>query len=370
MENFEDVLRKIPVLRERFIGQKNRLIKLYASEVGYDEVHVEFLFDDLLAFLDGFEILQKKMSLEWRKKERFYDQWGDTKIARAPWGKVLICSPGNSVIPLIPIFIISFCAMGNGLVLVPSRKSIKTATLLINIMKDIVSSLNWDFSVIMKNSAFSLWDTVGSEQINLLYFQGSSSSRHDIYSNCISKGIDLIYEGEGNQITIIEDLEESKINDVADILIRSKKFCRGQLCTSPCVVFIHSLELSRLLENGIKLGDHIVVDLSDEIVRELLAQPPASEILYFISYSDFDTLISFLRINYRYGLQVTLFSGRPELLENKIINLLQISRLVVNKDPTYQNSLLPWGGYRQSGFSQVLNFLEKASRTVVVERGS
>ena len=358
----------MPILKKELIENKHKLMDVYTKEVGYTFGDVNLLFEDLIKFITGFEKLWSKMLKVWFSEESFYNDWENAKLSRAPWGKVLICSPYNSVIPLIPIFIISFCSMGNEVILVPSRKSMNTTILLFDILKKVFATLDWDFRLILKEEGYSLWKIIESQNVNLLYYQGSSKSRSDIYNNCINLGVDLIYEGEGNQVTIIEDPIDSDLHDLVNILVTSKKFCNGQLCTTPNIIFIQSSKINAFLQSNESVArENIVYNLMDEKVRKLLNLAPCTNELFLVEYDNFDILLQFLRINYKYGLQVTLFSQRPEPLQNKILKVIQTSRLVINKDPTYQNSLLPWGGYRYSGLSRVQNFLEKGVKTVVIE---
>lgn len=101
----------------------------------------------------------------------------------------------------------------------------------------------------LRNWKFSLWEQGGetaiknyvSDNLELLFFQGSSRNRNDIYKCCVENGVDLIYEGEGNIITIVDNYTRSSDSEFSlDHLKSVKKFCNGQLCTTPFLYFVQS----------------------------------------------------------------------------------------------------------------------------------
>lgn len=49
---------------------------------------------------------------------------------------------------------------------------------------------------------------------------------------------------------------------------------------------------------------------------------------------------------YKFGLQVSIFSDTPHVVESFVLRNIHVSRVTINKNPTYQNSLIPWGGIK------------------------
>lgn len=85
-----------------------------------------------------------------------------------------------------------------------------------------------------------------------------------------------------------------------------------------------------------------------------------------MAYNDLNYVLHLLKTYWKYGLQISLFTKSKNTID-KIKREIHVGRITININPTYQNSLLPWGGYKLSGFSYVMNFLEKATKPVIIE---
>jgi len=396
-----------------FLGKlknaKEELINLYARETHYKLEDIKILWRDLETFLNNFEKLLSYTKKLWKTEEEMYCNWESVKILRVPWGKILYFAPSNSIIPLLPIISYVFTYMGNELTLVPSRKTVKTA---IKIYEIINPLLNYKLKIYTRGGKAAIEEYVKAKKVDLVYFQGSSKNKFDIYTACLSSNVDIIFEGEGNTLVIIDETIDS-LEQVAKIIFNSKLFCNGQLCTTPNVVFIQDSifdpfiseykklipkgycvrlinsnaekKIKNLLNNlrnrtynwylsceignsqGIPIG--IFVLHTRELIKEFINREIFSPILLTAPYKNHYELLKLIQgIEYDYGLQISIFSKENNLLD-KLAKVLKIFRVTWNLNPVYQNSLLPWGGYKRSGHSFPENFLNKAVRKVLIERG-
>jgi len=349
---------------------KESIIQINSEETGYDLQDIELLWSDLENYLLNCHFLYEKSTRSWSKNSTLYQTWEEnSKHLRLPWGKVLVCTPSNSIIPLLPIIITSFCSVGNQLILAPSRKVLRTAEFILNHIQPILTKNNWKISLFKGGGEAALDEYIENSKVDLLYFQGSSKNRVSVYTKCISNGIEIIFEGEGNQVTVIDEIPASQsIVKVAKTICDAKMMCKGQLCTSPNVVFINENIADSLIEAYKKLTEDYREYKLDEI-KSLINSESFSQVLNFAEYSVLEEVVDNLKSNYKYGLQISVFGNKTDDLEKYLLSEIHFSRLTVNMNPTIQNSLLPWGGFRKSGYSPVVNFFEKATKNIIIEYG-
>lgn len=403
----------ISKIKTKLIERKKIIISTFKEETLYEIEDIELLWKDLLYFIDNFLILTSKTKKKWFETSRFYHTWEQhSEYKRIPWGKVLICSPGNAPVPLILIILLSFVAVGNEVILCPSRKTKKTARLLYDILDSEIGD-KCIMSFYGNGGRSALQEFVESGKVDLLYFQGGSKFRDSVYNIAYSNGVEVIFEGEGNVVAIIgDDINKKEIKEVTEKLLKSKTFCAGQMCTSPNTIFVHkdiSEDVKNIYNNISKsfgfiplMNDKQIDWLKRFINEEIknnninkiypenysnnLGIKPAlieisnlmetetdylntelfSPLAFYIKYEDIDNVIKLLKNKWKYGLQVSLFSHNQKLL-TKIEKATILARLTINITPIYQNSLLPWGGYKLSGFSFVEDFLEKATKPIIIE---
>jgi len=391
-----------------FSHPKEVIISTFINETSYPMEDVHMLWQDMIKFIENFLDLKNEVLTMWGKESILYRKWKiNSTYAREAWGRVLICSPGNAPIPLIPIMLLSFSAMGNEIILCPSRKTLKTAKLLYEcINRYIGNKINITFYD--KGCKNAISEFVETGKVHLLYFQGGSKFRNEIYSIAYSNGVDVIFEGEGNVVAIVD--EDCIIEDAVKNLSRSKKFCGGQICTSPNVIFVHNRVLNTfkklfsdtsvenkpisimnmeriarvksLIDKG-KLQGHVkgiypqnqnytsirptLIEISKlEYIKFYLNIELFSPYVFIVSYDDLNEVLQLLKNYWKYGLQISIFTKNRNLID-RIKREIHIGRITINMNPTYQNSLLPWGGYKLSGFSYVMNFLEKATKPIIIE---
>jgi len=191
----------------------------------------------MIKFIENFFDFTKATFNIWGGESTLYQKWEfNSTYDRVPWGRVLICSPGNAPIPLIPIMLLSFSAVGNEIILSPSRKTLNTAKLLFECISRCIKS-KIEITFYDKGCKNAIKEYIGTGKVNLLYFQGGSKFRNEIYNIAYSNGVEVIFEGEGNVVAIIE--KDCAIESTVKELVEAKKFCGGQMCTSPNMIFVH-----------------------------------------------------------------------------------------------------------------------------------
>jgi aldehyde dehydrogenase (NAD+) len=341
------------------IENKHLISQTYAIETSYSEKDIELLWSDLETYLTNFNKAFENKQKMWNLEKTMYQCFEQNSLyIRKNHGKVLICLPYNAVIPLLPIFLISFCVFKNSVILSPSRKTLETTKLILNLFKELFQQNQFNVELFEKGGQKAIEDFVLTRKVDLLFFQGSSKSRNEIYSKCIGSGVELIYEGEGNQITIIDNL--TTLETIKPWL----SFCNGKLCTTPKILFINS----NLFQD---FYDSIQEDKTDYQFIVLNENTDINNIsdktILFSSYNKIEEIVSYLQRNYDFGLQVSIFTKTPETIIENLSQNLNISRVTVNMNPTFQNSLLPWGGYKKSGYSRVCDFFDKATKTIIIE---
>lgn len=339
-------------------NHKSELISLFAEESHYNIEDIERLWIDLSEYINKFPIFYENKLNNWKNEEGFYNQWRPgTSFLHLPWGKVLICISSNSVIPLLPIFILSFCCLSNSVVISPSRRTMKTAERIFNIIKNNSEVKLWNIFLFKEGGQAAIAKYVSNRDVDLLFFQGSSKNRNEIYQKCIENSVDIIFEGEGNPIVFIDFKKSNQaLSNLLSDFFRYNLFCNGQLCTTPRFIFCKKENLNNI--SGIS-----EVVLEDIESFNFDSENSGLKIYYF---SNINQLHRVLKEN-KFGLQISIFSDHNEL-EVFVLRYGKVGRITVNRNPLDQNSLLPWGGYKISGYSKVSDFLEKATKTVIVEK--
>jgi len=359
MNNFKYNIDLPKQMLEILNTNKDLIIQKYAIETNYSIKDIELLWTDLQIYLTHFTEAFENKQVLWEFEKTMYQSFETNSFfIRKKHGNVLICMPYNAVIPLLPIFLISFCVFGNSLILSPSRKTLETSKIILNVLKDLFDRNQFRIELYENGGENAIKQFVLNRKVDLLFFQGSSKNRNEIYYKCINNNVELIYEGEGNQISIIDSL--ITLGTINEWL----SFCNGRLCTTPKIIFINSILFENLhtsFENESNDYDFVLLNEGVDINNN------TDKTVYISEYNEINEVILYIQNNYEYGLQVSVFSENPTRIVESLTNELNISRVTVNMHPTFQNSLLPWGGYKKSGYSRVCDFFDKATKTIIVE---
>lgn len=352
--------RKLPLKMFSLLNEnKDSIIETYSKETSYSKSDIELLWGDLETYLLNFNKAFDKKEEVWNIEKSMYQKFEENSLLiRKKHGKVLICLPYNAVVPLLPIFLISFCVFGNNVILSPSRRTLGTTKLFLNILEELFEQNQFSIELFEEGGQKAIEQFVVNRKVELLFFQGSSKNREDIYSKCVSSNVELIYEGEGNQISIIDNyISKEKIEQWLS-------FCNGKLCTTPKILFINE-SLYNDFNSSIQsnLTDYNFFELNNVDNLNNIAE----NTIYYVKYSSIKDVVYLIQNNYDYGLQVSIFSENPDSIIELLVRNLNLSRITVNMNPTFQNSLLPWGGYKKSGYSRVSDFFDKATKTIIIE---
>ena len=182
------------------------------------------------------------------------------------------------------------------------------------------------------------------------------------------------------------------------MLIDAKTICNGQLCTSPNTVFIQEDLLDNVISSMSNFADidtfkdtsivnqmpflngniinsykststekeYYLHHLSSKALPSAINYDMFSSTTFLGTYKTEEELSNILK-QYNGGIQVSVFSKNNKKWRNLLLKITGVGRLVFNTNPVFQNSILPWGGYKKSGYSPLENFLEKSTRKVIFE---
>jgi acyl-CoA reductase-like NAD-dependent aldehyde dehydrogenase len=241
--------------------------------------------------------------------------------------------------------------------------------------------------------------------LDLLYFLGSSGPFESISAAAARSGVTLFYEGQGNGVLIAGyDLTGSTdIHRVASLVVESKVFCNGEMCSSPNVLAVPEACLAdyqtAIVEAVAALDrrpsiPHRAAAILDRVLAEgagSLAVPPGEEgtgpmfvsvtsaevamdhelfapAAFLLPYSDPQRLVTQIA-QHRFNLQLTVMTREAALFES-ILAGTRHARYCWNMFPVDQDLRLPWGNYGKSGYSPLEEIATKVFRPVLVEAGT
>lgn len=384
----------IAALAEQLQSQRKGLLAAFAQDTGYSTEDAELLFDAALEFVMAMDRTPLPEPLAWQDGAAPF-------IAKLPWGRVLITIPANATLPLAVILPVAFAHAGNSVLVCGNRALEGTIKYLADISERCGVPVTWR----NEGSLAVISEVLDAPSVDLLYVVGSSRHFPGIAQRCAEAGVDLIFEGEGAGIAVFDALEPAALQTAITSLVEAKWRWRGQMCSSPLVVYVpqsHSRAFADGLDkatHGFSWGTQVPVTLSEQVARhiedieringleagnwraplqQVCAIGPVPEgnlfsmdvfgpVFFYRSYSTREQLMTQLEGS-RYGLQTTVYSQDREFV-GSLLGVARVSRFCVNRMPALQDPMLPWGGYRKSGRSEVISFIEKAYRHVIVESG-
>ena len=379
-------------------------IRLTAHEARYREEEVKQLWKEARRFLEGLPSLvsfHARLS-EYENKEAPNGAWS-RKIQLVPWGVMLVVLPANAIVPLSVIIPAALIAGGNRVVVAVSSAGRKSGVFILNAISKVLgdSMLVWEESVRTAIASF-----VDDEAlVDALYYIGSSKHFAEIARLCAASGVTLLYEGEGRSLAVIDDLlPNDDLRRAAQMLAQAKVFCRGCMCSAPNVALIpnsifdafneiyHKVceKLGRVPTSETYLSPSQLETIARQDVRFGAHKPPqrlnrvptlfywnanlqeAFDLpelfcpgLVLARAPDLDACLQAVAAQ-RFRLQVALYSRRPEILE-KLIKTSCFARYCLQISPVAQDSLMPWGNYGYSGYSDVVDFYRKGLRRIIIE---
>lgn len=375
-------------------ADKTAITTTYKEETGYGDEDIAFLWRDLRGFFEGFEQAVRQHREAMTTDARRYDQFRKgTRLTYYPWGNVLVVLPTNALIPLMPMIATSFVQTGNHMTVAVPGKLRKTANLLAGLLG---SCLGAQFTALSAGIKDVLYNQI-NDDLDFLYYIGGSAQKMGIVTACIDSHTDFIFEGEGKSIAIVDGKSDDYIQRAADLILTSKSKCLGRLCTSCNTVLVSREAAPTFTEKLLSLANAWAVSDNKEMSPSFPFQEGQRELYegtysnrqvrwatyaidsvplnydmfsqsFFLAVFESDYELQTALRRYNGGIQVALFvEDRADALQEIVCSATGVARLTIDCDPTVQNSLLPWGGYKSGGPSFVATFLEKSMRRVIVE---
>ncbi len=349
-------------LARRLDAEEPHLERLMMAETGYTRAECAELLRAAHRFATGLDdLMTLHRALAGAESEAYRDVADDpeVQIELRPWGRCLVCTPANAPAPLALALPLALVAAGNQVVLAPSGKARGTALRLGRLVAETVGGVVlWDGRV--RDAVDALLG-----DIDLVYYLGGSSAFPDLAASCARGGVELIYEGEGNGVAVID--EGFDFPAAVPSLIAAKNAFGGRMCSAPNAI---AVPRGRAAAFTAAWHRHAAAppltpigSLAAAVERELF-RPEA----FLVEYGDWGALGRELAA-VRHRLQLSIFS-RDEARIERLVAATRFARYAVNRCPIDQDPLLPWGGYGRSGRADVLDFYRKGLRRVIVERGA
>lgn len=376
---------------------KPEILALFAEETGYAPEDCEALWQAVEGFLDGLNtLIATRVEAAARETAQAAQWFPGAEIRYEPWGRVLVCLPANAPVPLAVIIPLALLAGGNAVVVAASGKARRTALSLAEVVAKFAEGRIAVFDGRVRDAVTAL--TEESTLIDTLYFMGGSGHYPEIAATCARAGVHLIYEGEGRGVAVIDEtLSREELQRAAELILSSKRFCNGQMCSAPNVIAVarsamadfqaYYSQLAREMRfpapvrefTAPAVWEKIEARLSNTEMREFrhpflvptteFAEAMRSELFcpvaYVTPFDDFSRLVSEIG-GQRYRLQVSLFTTNQER-QNALLRATRFARYCYWMVPSDQHPLLPWGNYGLSGHSDVLDFYSKGLRRVIIE---
>lgn len=348
-------------LARRLEDEQPHLERLMMAETGYSRAECGELLRAAHRFATGLDdLMTLHRALAAAETEAYVDVADDpgVRIELRPWGRCLVCTPANAPAPLALVLPLALVAAGNQVVLAPSGKARGTALRLGRLVAETVGGVVlWDGRV--RDAIAALMG-----DIDLVYYLGGSSAFPDLAAGCARAGVELIYEGEGNGVAVID--QGMPLAAAVPALIAAKNAFGGRMCSAPNAIAVPRGQAAAFTaawhRHAAAPPLTPAASLAAAVERELF-RPEA----FLVEYADWRALGRELAA-VRHRLQLSIFS-RDEARIEELVAATRFARYTVNRCPIDQDPVLPWGGYGRSGRADVLDFYRKGLRRVVVERG-
>jgi hypothetical protein len=382
---------------------KPEAVQMFVNESGFSNDDVDFLWCAADRFLDGLsDLVDLHNRLTLVENNLTPRGLWDHSIRLEPIGTMLVCLPANAVIPLSIILPAALGASGNQLVFSVSGAARNAGLFILSAVQSVLGDRICIWTGGVREAIDGL--THPEPSIDALYYMGASKQYGSIAEKCAEAGVTLLYEGEGRGVVIVDDgLSPHALHEAVEKIVASKAFCLGRMCSAPNSVLIHerifeafvaeyNKECLKYSHDGCRL-DPATVEIIRGVnallgaPRPALADPMSACPFYWISTLDEALAMQELFCpglllvpvhdlgrclgsvsQRRFRMQVTLFSPRQSELKN-LVSLTSFARYCYGMNPASQDSLLPWGNYGFSGFSDVFDFYRKGLRRVLIETG-
>lgn len=347
-------------MRSSLIREQISLVALVREKCGYRESEANDLWCAAVQFVDALpSIVQMHERLTGFENELLAEMNPGVKVQLQPWGSTLVALPSNAPLPLAVIIAIAFKASGNDIMFCAPARVRPVVEFSLSLVSGAIGV------EVASLSSASTRDTVATSlanrSISLLYFAGSSSAYADLAERCAASGVQLLFEGSGNSVTVVGP--EADASAAVKMIERAKAGFNGKMCSAPNAVLVHESlvgELRGALNRmaGVELLNADSIDKATE--HEFF-----DERLAFVAWADWDAVIQDLA-RLPYQLQVTGL-GLSEHQEAALQQRTGFARYCFDMVGAAQDVRLPWGGYGRSGNGQPEDFFRKGLRRAVRE---
>jgi acyl-CoA reductase-like NAD-dependent aldehyde dehydrogenase len=356
-------------LDHRLRAEEERLRLRMSEETGYTPGDAQALLDEARRFLRSVrELPELHRALTALETERYAALTGaDARIELAPWGTCLVCTPSNAPAPLALAVPLALAAAGNRVVVTAAPGARNTALGLAELVAgEIGGVFLWGGHV--RPAVFGL---LAAGALDLVYFVGGTAHYPQLAAECARAGAELIYEGEGAGVAVLDELDPAGWKPVVDALVAAKSAFLARMRSAPCAIAVPRA-LSRDFDvawarsaRSLPAAPRLVrgASLAQSVERDLFRP-----IAYLVEYDDWDALARELA-GVRHRLQLSIFSASDERIQ-RMVRATRFARYCINQCPIAQDPLLPGGNYGLSGSADVLDFYRKGLRRIILERGT
>jgi len=409
--DFSSVLK---ILETALKKNKKELAESYTLETGFVIRDTLEMIEISIDFLNHFKEYCNKIKLE-EKNYNFYNPtWNKMhlfKLGYRPWGTVAVLTPFNASFPLNIITLISALYGKNAIILKPSSQTAYTSLKFGEFLLE--NDLPRGSISVLNSGINDFFKIVYKHPPNLIHYIGNSSHIPKLMQDTFINGINLIADGGGNGLVIIDEFSAEKS---AKIIAEAIRRNNGEECTTPRGIFVReeiyegflgnlANELSKYktgdpldsrtdigpvlnmkvinnLKMKIKLSKAKIVSggfekdnfmkatillLNSKFQENILAKEELfGPIVWIKKYKSFKEVIDFYD-KFRYGLTATVLSNDKNNIEY-LSKRIPPFRIVLNSDPTIQSPFSPWGAYYLSGRNYVSHWIEKYQQKYLLER--
>jgi acyl-CoA reductase-like NAD-dependent aldehyde dehydrogenase len=386
------------------------LVEATQLETGFTPVDCEEMVQGSLSFVHEFPHVLK----QWQTHNPpwHYDMDGQTRnieLYRCAWGTVAVILPQNAFLLVAVTCLLNALAAGNRVVLRAPLQAARSAALLATAIQ--AAREPWGAINLVNARAQDLLSVLyQTSSPVLIHYMGGSSRAADLIGEAFNAGKAAIVDGSGNSLVWID--ENTPLETALKVLVDGATRYNGQTCTSINGAVIHphlypqlkarlQEQWSRLtcgnpLEQDVQVGplfDEKQAQWCQQQVENSggtvlcgggcqgnLLEPtlvdaplPTSTLvaegvfgpILWIAPGDAAAFCELWRRN-RYPLSAAIFSGGADFKwwAQRLPNL---SRLVLNNDPSIEYIHEPWGGYPSSSANTVGRWIEKYTRVVQVD---
>jgi len=397
-----DVTQPLNKLKALIEQERALLQEALRLETGFSLADCSEIIDGAVAFLDRFDPESHPPVTGYSVSDRRIE------ILAVPYGTVAAILPQNAFLSMSLIVLASALAGGNRVILRVPTGCARLGPIIGQLLLQAGFSPE-SFSVVFADPSAFTKACMDSRHPVLVHYMGSSDRAGALLQTAFDAGKPMLVDGEGNtHVYVHQDQDPST---VARLLWMGALRYNGQTCTSINGAILHPLieadvrvELKRLamqttfgLDDQAKVGPMLkagqatfavkaaaesqgVVVQQDGSTDNLLApilvmDPDADSVLVrqgifapvlWVRTGNFEEFERIWNSNH-YPLCAGVLANDSNVLD-RAKHLAGASRIVLNGDPSLEDSMEPWGGYPPCGSNPVSDWISKYRRTVQIDQ--